>query len=251
MSVAIVGAGPGDPGLITVRGLALVEAADVLVYDRLVAPELVARASGAELHARDELTQRQVNDVLVRKGRCGLAVVRLKGGDPFVFGRGGEEAAALAAAGVAYEVVPGLSTLTALPALAGIPLTHRGTAAQVTVVTGTAGDGGELDYARLAATPGTLVIFMGLRRLDRIASNLIMNGRPSSEPAAAISKLSLPGSQAVVATLGSIAAAAATLESPGVVIVGAVAALRLVDPAPARGSTAPFRAAAAVVDRTS
>ena len=156
MSVAIVGAGPGDPGLITVRGLELVEAADVLVYDRLVSSELVAKAVGADLIPRDDLTQRQVNEVLIHEGARGLAVVRLKGGDPFVFGRGGEEAVALAEAGVDFEVVPGLSTLTALPALAGIPLTHRGISAQVTVVTGTAGDGGELDYVRLAATPGTL-----------------------------------------------------------------------------------------------
>jgi uroporphyrin-III C-methyltransferase len=228
MSVAIVGAGPGDPGLITVRGLELVEAAEVLVYDRLVSPELVARAAEAELIARDELTQRQVNEVLVREGARGLAVVRLKGGDPFVFGRGGEEAAALAQAGVEFEVVPGLSTLTALPALAGIPLTHRGISAQVTVVTGTAGDGGELDYGRLAATPGTLIIFMGLRRLERIAGRLILHGRPFDEPAAVISKLSLPDSQVVVATLGSIARASTHLESPAVVVVGAVAGLELV-----------------------
>ena len=228
MSVAIVGAGPGDPGLITVRGLELVEAAELLVYDRLVSPELVARAAGAELVARDELSQRQVNDVLVREGARGLAVVRLKGGDPFVFGRGGEEAAALAEAGVEFEVVPGLSTLTALPALAGIPLTHRGISAQVTVVTGTAGDGGELDYARLAATPGTLIIFMGLRRLERIADQLILHGRPFDEPAAVISRLSLPDSQVVVATLGSIATASIRLESPAVVVIGAVAALDLV-----------------------
>jgi uroporphyrin-III C-methyltransferase len=227
VSVAIVGAGPGDPGLITVRGLELVEAAEVLVYDRLVAPELVAKAAGAELIARDELTQRQVNQVLVREGARGLAVVRLKGGDPFVFGRGGEEAAALAEAGVDFEVVPGLSTLTAVPALAGIPLTHRGISAQVTVVTGTAGDGGELDYGRLAATPGTLMIFMGLRRLERIATKLILHGRSSDEPAAVVSKVSLPGSQVVVVTLGSIAGAATHLESPAVVVVGAVAALDL------------------------
>jgi uroporphyrin-III C-methyltransferase len=228
MSVAIVGAGPGDPGLITVRGFELVEAAEVLVYDRLVSPELVARAVGAEPIARDELTQRQVNEVLVRDGARGLAVVRLKGGDPFVFGRGGEEADALAGAGVDFEVVPGLSTLTAVPTLAGIPLTHRGISAQVTVVTGTAEDGGELDYARLADTPGTLIVFMGLRRLERIAGRLIAHGRSPNEPAAVISKVSLPDSQLVVATLGSIGTAAAHLESPAVVVVGAVAALELV-----------------------
>jgi uroporphyrin-III C-methyltransferase len=234
VTVAIVGAGPGDPGLITVRGLELVEAAEVLVYDRLVAPELVTKAAGAELVARDELTQRQVNEVLVREGERGIAVVRLKGGDPFVFGRGGEEAAALNAAGIGFELVPGLSTLTAVPALAGIPLTHRGVSGQVTVVTGTAGDGGELDYARLASTPGTLIIFMGLRRLARIADNLILHGRRVDEPAAAISKVSLPDSQVVISTLGSLAGASAELESPAVVVIGAVAALGLLGSASAR-----------------
>jgi uroporphyrinogen III methyltransferase/synthase len=225
VSVAIVGAGPGDPGLITVRGLALVEAAEVLVYDRLVSPELVARARNAELVARDELTQEEVNEVLVDEGARGRHVVRLKGGDPFVFGRGGEEAQALAEAGVTYEVVPGLSTLTALPALAGIPLTHRGTSAQVTVLTGTAGDGGEPDYERLAETPGTLVVFMGLGRLGRIAAALIAHGRDPDEPAAVLSKVSHPDARVVVATLETIAAEARELESPAVVVVGEVAAL--------------------------
>ena len=137
MSVAIVGAGPGDPGLVTVRALELVEASDVLVYDRLVSRELVERATRAVRIARDGLTQREVNELLVHHGRHGRAVVRLKGGDPFVFGRGGEELEALAEAGIPYEVVPGVSTLTAAPALAGIPLTQRGVAAQVTVLTGT------------------------------------------------------------------------------------------------------------------
>ena len=229
MSVAIVGAGPGDPGLITVRGLALLETCELLVYDRLVSDELVARAADAELVARDELTQAEVNAVLVEEGGRGRAVVRLKGGDPFVFGRGGEEVLALAEAGVPYEVVPGLSTLTALPALAGIPLTHRGIASQVTVVTGTAGDGGELDYERLAATPGTLIVFMGLARLEQIADNLVMHGRSLEEPAAVVSKLSLTGERTVVATLGTIASAARGLESPAVVIVGEVAALAAAD----------------------
>ena len=224
MSVAIVGAGPGDPGLITVRALELVTRCEVLVYDRLVSPELVCRATGATRVARETLTQAEVNELLVHHGRRGSAVVRLKGGDPFVFGRGGEEVEALIEAGVPYEIVPGVSTLTAVPALAGIPLTHRGTAAQVTVLTGTTGDGSELDYARLASTPGTLVIFMGLRRLAQIADNLILNGRPVDEPAAVASRASLPDARVVVGTLGTIAATAADLPSPSVVIVGEVAA---------------------------
>jgi uroporphyrin-III C-methyltransferase len=225
VTVAIVGAGPGDPKLVTVRGLELVEACEVLVYDRLVSPRLVARATAATRIARETLTQAEVNELLVHHGRRGRAVVRLKGGDPFVFGRGGEEVEALVAAGVAYEVVPGVSTLTAVPALAGIPLTHRGTAAQVTVLTGTSGDGEDLDYARLATTPGTLVIFMGLRKLAWIADNLILNGRRVDEPAAVVSRASLPDARVVIGTLGTIAATAADLQSPSLVIVGDVAAL--------------------------
>jgi uroporphyrin-III C-methyltransferase len=225
VSVAIVGAGPGDPGLITVRALELVEQCDVLVYDRLVSSQLVARAIGATRIARETLTQIEVNELLVHHGRRGRAVVRLKGGDPFVFGRGGEEVEALVDAGVSHEIVPGVSTLTAVPALAGIPLTHRGTAAQVTVLTGTTGDGSDLDYARLASTPGTLVIFMGLKRLTDIADNLILNGRAVDEPAAVVSQLSLPNARVVVGTLATIAATAADLASPAVVIVGGVASL--------------------------
>jgi uroporphyrin-III C-methyltransferase len=223
--VAIVGAGPGDPGLVTVRALELVQACDVLVYDRLVSPELVAKAVGATLVARDELTQDEVNEVLVHHGSRGRTVVRLKGGDPFVFGRGGEEVEALAAAGIPYEVVPGVSNLTAAPALAGIPLTHRGTSAEVTVVTGTSGDGDDLDYERLAVTPGTLVIFMGLRRLAQIADNLILAGRAYDEPAAVVSRASWPDQRVVVASLSTIADAAADLPSPAVAILGPVAQL--------------------------
>jgi uroporphyrin-III C-methyltransferase len=225
VSVAIVGAGPGDPKLITVRGLELVEACEVLVYDRLVSPKLVARATAVTRIPRETLTQTEVNDLLVHHGLRGRAVVRLKGGDPFVFGRGGEEVEALAAAGIPHEIVPGVSTLTAVPALAGIPLTHRGVAAQVTVLTGTSGDGADLDYARLAGTPGTLVIFMGLGRLAWIADNLILNGRSFMEPAAVVSRASLPDSRVVVGTLGTIAGTAADLPSPSLVIVGEVAKL--------------------------
>jgi uroporphyrin-III C-methyltransferase len=225
MSVAIVGAGPGDPKLITVRGLELVEACEVLVYDRLVSPKLVARATAVTRIPRETLTQTEVNDLLVHHGLRGRAVVRLKGGDPFVFGRGGEEVEALAAAGIPHEIVPGVSTLTAVPALAGIPLTHRGVAAQVTVLTGTSGDGADLDYARLAGTPGTLVIFMGLGRLAWIADNLILNGRSFMEPAAVVSRASLPDTRVVVGTLGTIAGTAADLPSPSLVIVGEVAKL--------------------------
>jgi uroporphyrin-III C-methyltransferase len=224
VSVAIVGAGPGDPGLITVRALELVRAAEILVYDRLVSIELVEQATRAACIARDGLTQDQVNELLVRHGLRGRRVVRLKGGDPFVFGRGGEEVQALVVAGVPYEVVPGVSTLTAVPALAGIPLTSREVAAQLTVVTGTNADGSELDYDRLAGTPGTLVIFMGHRRLAHIADQLILSGRRADEPAAVISRLSLPDSDVRVATLATIADAARALPQPAVVVIGDVVA---------------------------
>jgi len=222
MTVYVVGAGPGDPGLVTLKALELVRACEVLVYDRLVSLELVAEAAGAARIARDGLSQEDVNDLLVHHGRRGRSVVRLKGGDPFVFGRGYEEVEALAAAGVPYEAVPGVSTLTALPGLAGIPLTSREVAAQVTVLTGTSADGGDLDYDRLAGTPGTLVIFMGLRRLAHIADNLILAGRRVDEGAAVVSQLSLPGAEVRVATLGTIAAAAHGLRPPAVAVVGDV-----------------------------
>ena len=224
MTVAIVGAGPGDPGLVTVRALELVRACEILVYDRLVSLELVAQAVGAARIARESMTQDEINEVLVHHGKRGRNVVRLKGGDPFIFGRGAEEVEALAAAGVEYEVVPGLSTLTAIPGLAGIPLTARGVASQLTVLTGTSGDGRELDYDRLAGTPGTLVIFMGLARLEAIADNLILAGRPVDQPAAVISRLSLPGAERRIGTLGTIAGDARGLRSPAVVVIGDVVA---------------------------
>ena len=226
MTVAIVGAGPGDPGLITVRGLELVRDAEILVYDRLVAHELVLEAQRAALIERDGLSQDEVNELLVRHGRRGRAVVRLKGGDPFVFGRGAEEVAALEAAGVDVEVVPGLSTLTALPALAGIPLTARGIASEVTALTGTSADGGDLDYERLAQLPGTIVIFMGLGRLEHIADNLILAGRPVDEPAAVISRLSLPDCRVHSGTLATIASVAENAATPALVVVGEVASRR-------------------------
>jgi uroporphyrin-III C-methyltransferase len=194
----------------------------VLVYDRLVSLELVAQAVGAARISRDGLSQEEVNELLVHHGRRGRAVVRLKGGDPFIFGRGAEEVEALAAAGVPYEVVPGVSTLTAVPGLAGIPLTSRDVAAQVTVLTGTSADGSELDYDRLAGTPGTLVIFMGLRRLESIADELILAGRSFDEGAAVISRLSLPDAEVRIGTLGTIARVAEGMHSPAVTVIGDV-----------------------------
>jgi uroporphyrin-III C-methyltransferase len=222
VTVWLLGAGPGDPGLITVRGLEALRRCDAVVYDRLVAPELIDEVPADALRvARDPLGQEEINDLLVRLARRGLDVVRLKGGDPFLFGRGGEEALALVEAGVPFEVVPGVSSLAAVPAAAGIPVTHRGVSSQVTIVNGH----GPLDFAALAATPGTLVAFMGLARLDELAGGLIWHGRDSSTPAAVIASGTLPAQRTVVAPLAQIADAAADLDPPALVVVGEVVSL--------------------------
>ena len=224
MTVYLVGAGPGDPGLITARGLDLVRACDALVFDRLVSPELVAAAPpGAIRIGRDQLEQAAIDDLLVRLGRRGLEVVRLKGGDPFVFGRGGEEALALAAAGVLFEIVPGVSSFSAVPAAAGIPITHRGISSQVTVVSGH--DPGSLDLAALARAPGTLVIFMGLSSLDDVATGLVAHGKPRDTPAAVIANGTRREQRVTVAPLAEIAHAAAWFDPPALVVVGDVVAL--------------------------
>jgi uroporphyrin-III C-methyltransferase len=224
VTVHLVGAGPGDPGLITARGLELLRSCDALVYDRLVSPELVAEAPPRAVRiCRDGLGQAAVENLLVSLGRRGLEVVRLKGGDPFVFGRGGEEALALAAAGVPCTVVPGVSSLAAVPAAAGIPLTHRGLSSQVTVVSGH--DVEALDLDALARTPGTLVVFMGLASLRSLADGLLRAGKPAGTPAAVVAAGTLPGQRAVTAPLAEIAAAAASLRPPALVVVGEVVAL--------------------------
>jgi len=220
--VWLVGAGPGDPGLITVRGLEVLRECGAVVYDRLVASELVAEAPvGALRVGREPLEQEEINRLLVRLARRGLDVVRLKGGDPFLFGRGSEEALALVEAGVPFEVVPGVSSLAAVPAAAGIPVTHRGLSSQVTIVNGH----GPLDFKALAATPGTLVAFMGLGRLTELAEGLIEHGRPVSTPAAVIASGTLPEQRVVVAPLDQIADAAGELDPPALVVVGDVVSL--------------------------
>jgi uroporphyrinogen III methyltransferase/synthase len=224
MTVYLVGAGPGDPGLITVRGLELVRSCDAIVHDRLVSPELVAQAPQDAIRiARDRIGQAEIDELLVRLGRRGLRVVRLKGGDPFVFGRGGEEALALAAAGVPFEIVPGVSSLSAVPASAGIPITHRGVSSQVTVVSGH--DVRALDLEALAQAPGTLVIFMGVASLTEIAHGLLVHGKPADTPAAVVASGTTPEQWTVVAPLAEIAEAAASVDPPALVVVGDVVAL--------------------------
>jgi uroporphyrin-III C-methyltransferase len=227
MTVYLVGAGPGDPGLITARGLELVRRCDALVYDTLVAPELVAEASDeALLVPRAGLDQEAINGLLVELGHDGLETVRLKGGDPFVFGRGGEEAITLAEAGVAFEVVPGVSALASVPAAFDIPVTHRGVAAQVTLVSGHSGTGDELDFAQLARTPGTLVFFMGLRQVDTIVERLLAHGRAPDTPAAVLARGTLADGELVEGELRELPELAQDLPQPALVVIGEVVALR-------------------------
>jgi uroporphyrinogen III methyltransferase / synthase len=234
--VYLVGAGPGDPGLMTRRSHDLIARADVILYDRLVpAGALDGARSDAELRyvgkspGAESVSQEEINELLVEHGRTGATVVRLKGGDPFVFGRGGEEAEALAAASVAFEVVPGVTAGIAAPAYAGIPVTHRDEASAVAFVTGhedPAKDESAIDWKALAAFPGTLVFYMGVRRLPEISARLIEAGRPADEPAAVVERGTLPGQRTVAAPLADIAEAAAGVKPPAVTLVGPVARLR-------------------------
>jgi uroporphyrinogen III methyltransferase / synthase len=236
--VYLVGAGPGDPGLVSARALELIVAADVIVHDRLIPRDVlaVARPDTELLYVGKEpgaasVPQEGIEELLVDRARQGKIVVRLKGGDPFVFGRGGEEAEALAAAGIPFEVVPGVTAGIAAPAYAGIPVTHRDDASAVAFVTGHEDPEKEdsaLDYEALARFPGTLVFYMGVKALPQIAAALIAAGRNPSEPAAVVERGTLPGQRTVTSTLEGIGAAAAEadLRPPSVTIVGRVAARR-------------------------
>src|SRR2546429_456261 len=231
--VYIVGAGPGDPGLITRRGLERLRAAEVVVYDRLGHPDLleeappraerifVGKRPRREGHS---LPQEQINTLLIETARGGRVVVRLKGGDPFVFGRGAEECEALRAAGVAYEVVPGVTSAIAAPGAAGIPVTHRRHASAFAVVAGHECDAAsDLDWDALARLPA-LVFLMGLRALPQITPRLIAPGMPEETPAAAIASATLPAQRTVIGTLATLAerAEAAGLEPPATLVVGDV-----------------------------
>ncbi len=233
-TVHLVGGGPGDPGLITARGLELLRRADVVVHDRLIGPELLHEAwAGAELvdvgkgAGLSPLSQEEINDLLVDRARSGREVVRLKGGDPFVFGRGSEELAACRAAGVRCEVVPGVTSAIAGPAAAGIPVTARGIARSFAVVTAhQAGERGEHDVAPLAGVD-TIVVLMGRASLPAFTARLIAAGRDPGTPAACIQSATTPAQRVTRATLATIAGAAERdgLEAPVVTIIGAVASL--------------------------
>jgi uroporphyrinogen III methyltransferase / synthase len=267
--VYLVGAGPGDPGLLTARALELIARADVILYDRLIPPQALegARADAELLFVGKEgggesVPQEQTETLLIERARAGRSVVRLKGGDPFVFGRGGEEALTLRAAGIPFEVVPGITAGVAAAAYAGIPVTHRGLATAVALVTGhTRADAGRhmrepaeartaaeepetaIDWSALAAFPGTLVFYMAVRQLPHIAAALIAAGRPAGEPVAIIERGTLPAQRTIAATLATIAerARAEEVKAPAITVVGAVAELAeqiaWQPPRPLRGRT--------------
>ena len=239
----LVGAGPGDPGLLTARALELIASADVILYDRLIPGSALdgARADAELLFVGKEgggpsVAQEQTEALMIERAQAGSTVVRLKGGDPFVFGRGGEEALALRAAGIAFEVVPGVTAGVAASAYAGIPVTHRGLASAVALVTGhtredspeaAESEDGAIDWPALAAFPGTLVFYMGVRQLPQIATSLIAAGRPAAQPAAVVEAGTLPAQRTVTATLETIAETArdAGVRPPSITVVGPVAAL--------------------------
>ncbi|MCD6022312.1 MAG: uroporphyrin-III C-methyltransferase [Actinomycetia bacterium] len=231
--VVLVGAGPGDPELITLRGARMLAEADVVVYDRLVAPTLLDLVpAGAERiyvgkePGRAPVPQRDIEGLLVERALGGCVVIRLKGGDPFVFGRGGEEVAACAAVGIPCEVVPGVSAAVAAPAAAGIPVTHRGVARSFAVVTGSNAHDDELDLSKVAGTD-TLVVLMAAGRLARTCEDLIVAGRPANEPAAIVQWAWTPDQRSVAGTLADLPllAEAASIGPPATLVVGSVAAL--------------------------
>jgi uroporphyrinogen III methyltransferase/synthase len=236
--ISLVGAGPGDPGLITLKGVDRLSRADVVVYDRLANPALLAHCKpgavlidagkGRESH---HLSQEEINGILIGHARAGRRVCRLKGGDPFVFGRGGEEALALAEAGIRFEVVPGVTSAISVPASAGVPLTHRGIASSFTVITGSQ-DGSHhetgVDWRHAAATPGTLVVLMVWESLSDIVRNLLESGMPGDRPAALVQWGTLPRQKTVAGGLAEIPglAASAGLAAPAVLVIGDVVRLR-------------------------
>jgi len=236
--VALVGGGPGDPGLITVLGRRLLAEADVVVTDKLAPrallgtldPEVEIVDAGKAPHAHN-LTQEQINELIVARALAGQRVVRLKGGDPFVFGRGGEEALACVRAGVPFQVVPGVTSAIAVPAYAGIPVTHRGVTQDFAVVSAhldPSGPGATVDWDVLANGPGTLVLLMAVSHLDAVAAELIKRGRDAATPVAVICDGTMPSQHVLTSTLDQVAADAARagVSPPAVVVIGEVVRLR-------------------------
>ena len=233
--VYLVGAGPGDPGLLTVKGLQLLHGAQAIVYDQLVNPLLLEEAAAAAIRiyvgkqpGRHCIAQEEINQILIDHARLGYEVVRLKGGDPFVFGRGGEEAEALADAGIPFEIVPGVSSAVAVPAYAGIPVTHRKFASSFAVVTGhqTHKTQSAVDWGKLANAVDTLVILMGLNNLPRISAQLLSNGLSPQTPVAVVRWGTTNEQETVTGTLADIVDKTAHVKSPAVIVVGKVVDLR-------------------------
>lgn len=234
MTVYLVGAGPGDPDLITVRGADVLRRADVVVFDRLsaeallhLAPAAAERVSVGKTPGHASVEQADINALLVEKGKAGLEVVRLKGGDPFVFARGGEEAAALRDAGVPFEVVPGITSAVAVPAYAGIPVTHRGVSTSFTVVTGHEAPWAakETDWDAVARLGGTIVVLMGVATRAAIAQRLMVAGMAGDTPVAAVRWGTRPDQSTVRTTVAGLGEA--PIESPATIVIGAVAAIDL------------------------
>ncbi|MFO1154123.1 MAG: uroporphyrinogen-III C-methyltransferase [Rhodospirillales bacterium] len=234
--VALVGAGPGDPDLLTLKALRLMREADVVVYDRLVSPPILAlipvgtsRIFAGKIARHHHVPQPEINALLVGLARSGRKVVRLKGGDPFLFGRGGEEAECLAAHGIPFEIVPGVTSASGCTAYAGIPLTHRGLAHGVRFITGHAKDDADLtlDWRALADPDTTLVLYMGRIHVERIARNLMQHGLPATTPAAIIVNGTRPDQLTLTTTLDELSARVTGLDmaAPTLIIIGKVVAL--------------------------
>ncbi|MGH7797908.1 MAG: uroporphyrinogen-III C-methyltransferase [Candidatus Binatia bacterium] len=232
--VYLVGAGPGDPGLLTVRGLELLRKAQVVVYDQLVNPAILEECSpvaeriyAGKQAGRHCVSQDAINSVLIDNARLGHEVVRLKGGDPFVFGRGGEEAEALANADISFEIVPGVSSVAAVPAYAGIPLTHRNFASSFAVVTGHEArkSHDSVNWSKLATAVDTIVILMGLGNLPVIVSKLLAHGRAPETPVAVVRWGTTPDQEIVTATLADIVERSAYMRAPALIVVGDVVSL--------------------------
>jgi len=234
--VYLVGAGPGDPQLLTIKAVKVLKEADVVIYDRLVGEEILCLApESAEMiyvgkrTGKHEVPQDKITELIIEKAQGGGKIVRLKGGDPFIFGRGGEEAEALVEKGIKFEVVPGVSSAVVAPAYAGIPLTHRDYAASVAIVTGhRAGDAEKpIDWVKIAKAVDTMVILMGVESLDGIVGKLLKGGITENKPVAMVESGTYPKQRTLIATLGTIVkeAEAKQIKPPAVIVIGEVATL--------------------------
>ena len=236
--VYLIGAGPGSPDLITVKGKECLQEADVVVYDYLASESLLSLAGedaetiyAGKKSGRHSMSQEEINNLLIEKAKEGLTVARLKGGDPFIFGRGGEEAMELSRAGITFEIVPGVTSAVAVPAYAGIPLTHRGYSSTVCFITGhedPTREESNINWSALSESSGTLVFLMGIGNLEKIARKLIESGRPSDSPVVVIGNGTMPNQRTITGTLANISKKVkdADLTPPGVIVVGDVVNLR-------------------------